>query len=102
MTQRFAALGFAVLRAAPLAGPVECAQAQAQAPGAAEPDKTPREAKPDRGRSIDFLFEALKAAPDAETAKLVEDRIWALWFASRSDTADLCMSRVKQAAQEKA
>ena len=101
MTARFAALCFAVLLAAPLAGPVERAQAQAQAPGAAEPDKAPREGKADRGRSIDFLFEALKAAPDAETAKLVEDRIWALWFASGSDTADLLMSRVKQAAEEK-
>ena len=101
MTARFAALCFAVLLAALLAGPVERAQAQAPAPGAAEPDKAPREGKADRGRSIDFLFEALKAAPDAETAKLVEDRIWALWFASGSDTADLLMSRVKQAAEEK-
>jgi len=85
--------------AAALAGPIDCAQAQV--PGAAEPDRTPREAKPDRGRSIDFLFEALKAAPDAETAKLIENRIWALWLASGSDTADLLMSRVKQAAEEK-
>jgi tetratricopeptide (TPR) repeat protein len=102
MTARFAALCFALVLAALLAGPVERAQAQAQIqpPGAAEPDK-PREAKPDRGKSIDFLFEALKAAPDAETAKLVENRIWALWLASGSDTADLLMSRVKQAADEK-
>jgi tetratricopeptide (TPR) repeat protein len=102
MTARFAVFFFALVLAAPLAGPVERAQAQAQVPppGAAEPDK-PREAKPDRGKSIDFLFEALKAAPDAETAKLVENRIWALWLASGSDTADLLMSRVKQAADEK-
>jgi len=101
MTARFAAFCFAVLLAAALAGPVGRAQAQAQAPGAAEPDKAPRENKADRGRSIDFLFEALKAAPDAEAAKLVEDRIWALWFASGSDTADLLMSRVKEAAEQK-
>jgi tetratricopeptide (TPR) repeat protein len=105
MTARFAALCSAVLLAAALAGPVDRARAQAQAPapapGAAEPDKAPRETKADRGRSIDFLFEALKAAPDAETAKLVESRIWALWLASGSDTADLLMSRVKQAAEEK-
>jgi len=101
MTARFAALCFAVLLAAALVGPHDRAQAPAQGPGAAEPDKAPREAKPDRGRSIDFLFEALKAAPDAETAKLIESRIWALWLASGSDTADLLMSRVKQAAEEK-
>jgi tetratricopeptide (TPR) repeat protein len=103
MTARFAALCLAVVLAAPLAGPDARAQAQAPAPGAAavEPDKAPPEKKADRGRSIDFLFEALKAAPDAETAKLVESRIWALWLASGSDTADLLMSRVKEAAEQK-
>jgi tetratricopeptide (TPR) repeat protein len=107
MTARFAALCFAALVAAPLAAPVERARAQAPAQppaagpaGPPEPDK-PREAKPDRGRSIDFLFEALKAAPDAETAKLVESRIWALWLVSGSDTADLLMSRVKEAVEGK-
>jgi tetratricopeptide (TPR) repeat protein len=106
MTARFAAICFALALAASLAGPVGYAQPQAPAPGTAEPDKAapdkgPREARPDRGKSIDFLFEALKAAPDAETAKLVENRIWALWLVSGSDTADLLMSRVKQAADEK-
>jgi tetratricopeptide (TPR) repeat protein len=103
MTARFAALCLAVTLAAPWVGPGARAQAPPQAPppGAAEPDKAPREAKPDRARSIDFLFEALKAAPDEETAKLVENRIWALWLASGSDTADLLMSRVKEAAEQK-
>jgi hypothetical protein len=55
----------------------------------------------DRTKNLDFLFEALKAAPDADAAKLVEGRIWALWFASGSDTADLMMSRVKTATDEK-
>ena len=59
--------------------------------------RRPRRRSIARGRSIDFLFEALKAAPDAETAKLIENRIWALWFTSGSDTADLLMTRVKQA-----
>ena len=31
--------------------------------------------------NLDFLFGALKAAPDDETAKAVEQRIWALWIA---------------------
>ena len=52
-------------------------------------------------RDLDFLFEALKAAPDADTAKQVEDRIWALWVASGSDTANLLMSRVKTATDAK-
>ena len=51
----------------------------------------------DRTKNLDFLFEALKAAPDADSAKLVEGRIWALWLASGSDTTDLLMSRVKTA-----
>jgi tetratricopeptide (TPR) repeat protein len=71
----------------------------AQTPGAAEPPaaKHPRPTNVDRSRNIDFLFGALKAAPDAEAAKLVENRILALWLPSGSDTADLLMSRVKTA-----
>src|SRR5947209_1636997 len=61
------------------------------------PDKLPRAARGDRTKNIDFLFEALKVAPDADSAKLVESRIWALWLASGSDTTDLLMSRVKTA-----
>ena len=34
---------------------------------------------------------------DAESAKQVENRIWALWIASGSDTANLLMGRVKTA-----
>jgi tetratricopeptide (TPR) repeat protein len=65
------------------------------------PDKTPRPPRGDRTKNLDFLFEALKAAPDADSAKLVEGRIWALWLASGSDTADLLMSRVKKATDAK-
>ena len=65
------------------------------------PEKLPRASRGDRTKNLDFLFEALKAAPDADSAKLVENRIWALWFASGSDTADLLMSRVKTATDEK-
>jgi tetratricopeptide (TPR) repeat protein len=65
------------------------------------PDKLPRAARGDRTKNLDFLFEALKAAPDADSAKLVENRIWALWFASGSDTTDLLMTRVKNATDEK-
>ena len=65
------------------------------------PDKLPRVARGDRIKNLDFLFEALKVAPDADSAKLVEGRIWALWLATGSDTTDLMMSRVKTAMDNK-
>jgi tetratricopeptide (TPR) repeat protein len=65
------------------------------------PDKLPKPPAGDRARNIDFLFDALKAAPDAELAKQVENRIWAIWLASGSDTADLLMNRVKAAIEAK-
>jgi len=55
----------------------------------------------DRTRSLDFLFGALKVAPDDTTAKAIEERIWAAWTASRSDTANLLMTRVKTAVEAK-
>jgi tetratricopeptide (TPR) repeat protein len=61
------------------------------------PKDLPRPQHGDRTRNLDFLFGALKAAPDPNSAKQVESRIWALWMASGSDTANLLMSRVKTA-----
>src|ERR1700712_1306751 len=51
----------------------------------------------DRGRGLDFLFGALKAAPDEASAKHVEARIWAMWMQTPSDTAALLMVRAKAA-----
>ena len=51
----------------------------------------------DRTKGIDFLFGALKAAPDEASARHVEARIWAMWMQTPSDTAALLMSRAKQA-----
>jgi tetratricopeptide (TPR) repeat protein len=51
----------------------------------------------DRSRGLDFLFGALKAAPDEDSAKHVEARIWALWMQTPSDTAALLMMRAKAA-----
>jgi tetratricopeptide (TPR) repeat protein len=65
------------------------------------PAKLPKPQRGDRVQNLDFLFGALKAAPDAETAKGVEERIWALWFVSGSDTADLLMTRIKAAVEGK-
>jgi len=61
------------------------------------PKDLPRPQHGDRTRNLDFLFGALKAAPDTASAKQVESRIWALWVASGSDTANLLMTRVKTA-----
>ena len=51
----------------------------------------------DRTRGLDFLFGALKAAPDEASAKHVEARIWALWLQTPSDTTALLMMRAKAA-----
>ncbi len=51
----------------------------------------------DKTRGLDFLFGALKAAPDEASAKHVEARIWALWMHTPSDTAALLMTRAKAA-----
>ena len=77
----------------PAARPAPCAGDRADAAA----KELPKAQKGDRTRNLDFLFGALKAAPDAESAKLVEGRIWALWLASGSDTANLLMARVKTA-----
>jgi tetratricopeptide (TPR) repeat protein len=99
MRPRFIPLAFA---AACLAASAVCAPVRAEPGGWNEtPDKLPRVPRGDRIKNLDFLFEALKAAPDADSAKLVEGRIWALWLASGSDTTDLLMSRVKTAQDAK-
>ena len=60
------------------------------------PSKLPKVGA-DRTRGLDFLFGALKAAPDEASAKHVEARIWALWMQTPSDTAALLMLRAKAA-----
>jgi tetratricopeptide (TPR) repeat protein len=65
------------------------------------PAKLPHVNRGDPTRSLDFLFGALKAAPDDVTAKAVEERIWAVWSISRSDTTNLLMTRVRTAVENK-
>ncbi|QOZ23429.1 tetratricopeptide repeat protein [Bradyrhizobium sp. CCBAU 51753] len=60
------------------------------------PTKLPK-VPADRSRGLDFLFGALKAAPDEDSARHVEARIWALWLQTPSDTAALLMTRAKAA-----
>jgi tetratricopeptide (TPR) repeat protein len=64
------------------------------------PEKLPRVGA-DRTRGLDFLFGALKAAPDPTSAKHVEGRIWALWTQTSSDSTMLLMTRAKTAIEKK-
>ena len=93
----------ASLTAAPLAAqqpPVTTPKQDQQKKLPDAPDKLPR-VPADRTRGLDFLFGALKAAPDETSAKHVEGRIWALWTATRSDTTSLLMTRVRTAMEKK-
>jgi tetratricopeptide (TPR) repeat protein len=101
MSVRFLIAGIAALA---LMGPAVAQQLAPPGPRSGQaiepmqpPKDLPRAQRGDQVRGIDFLFEALKVAPDAESAKHIENRIWALWIASGSDTARLLMSRVKTA-----
>ncbi len=101
MRKRFLAAAFAALAATPFIMP---AAAQSLQPKGrlVEPLKKLPHVKRDRQiNSLDFLFGALKAAPDDETAKAIEQRIWALWMHSRSETTNLLMTRVQKAVEEK-
>jgi len=98
MRSRFLTVTFAALIAA---GFVVPAVAAPDGQWVEPPKKLPHVRLDDRTHNLDFLFGALKAAPDEETAKAVEQRIWALWMISRSDTASLLMTRVQKAIEEK-
>ena len=109
MSPRFPALALVSAAALWLLAPMAAAQTVAP-PGpptgrAIEPMQPPKDLpraqRGDRTRNLDFLFGALKAAPDADSAKQVENRIWALWLASGSDTANLLMTRAKTAIDAK-
>ena len=65
------------------------------------PGDASRSGHGERTYSLDTLFEALKIAPDAASAKAIESRIWAMWTVSGSDTCNLLMARVKVAAEGK-
>ena len=107
MRARFLTLVFAALAALALALPAAAAQPEAtpkigpKGKWVQPPKKLPRMSMRDSVNNLDFLFGALKAAPDEETAKAIEQRIWTLWLHSKSDTTNLLMSRVQKATEEK-
>ena len=99
MRKRFPATVLAAFAATMLSG-----LAAAQTPQAKGQWLHPPKALPHVDRSnpnnLEFLFGALKAAPNEETAKAVEQRIWAIWLHSRSDTTNLLMARAQKAIEE--
>ncbi|HUL89506.1 MAG TPA: tetratricopeptide repeat protein [Pseudolabrys sp.] len=97
MRTRFLAAFLTAALVATVAAPVAAQSGKRSAPSA----KLPMVSRGDRTRNLDFLFGALKLAPDDVTAKAIEERIWALWTASPSDTANLLMTRVKTAIEAK-
>lgn len=110
MTTRFSTL-IAPLAAAVLVAGLASASAQAQGPQVTPPD-TQQKSMPEapkelprvggnRTRSLEFLFGALKVAPDDAAARYVEARIWSIWTRTNSDTAQLLMTRAKTAADAK-
>jgi tetratricopeptide (TPR) repeat protein len=61
------------------------------------PSNIPHLQRGEHPRDLNFLFEALKLAPDETSAKAIEGRIWAAWLTSGSDTCNLLMTRVRTA-----
>ncbi|MBR1221949.1 tetratricopeptide repeat protein [Bradyrhizobium sp. U87765 SZCCT0131] len=73
-------------------------------PATAKPPGPPKELPRvggDKTKNLDFLFGALKVAPDDASAKHVEARIWAIWSSTPSDTAALLMARAGAAMETK-
>ncbi len=89
----------------------------AAAPAAAQQSVPPRPLAPDetqacspclpppkqrsRSERLAALYDALKSAPNARTAQLVEGRIEAMHLQSGSDTADLLMTRARSMIEQK-
>jgi tetratricopeptide (TPR) repeat protein len=96
MRSRFIAALFTAALATAYAAPATAAKGEWVHP----PKKLPHVQRGDSARSLDFLFGALKAAPDEVTAKAVEQRIWALWTATPSDTTTLLMARAQTAVEK--
>src|SRR5499426_3157390 len=102
MSQRFLAWMAAAMLAAAcvLPAPAETVDPEPLKP--IEPPSTlPHAQRGDKTQNLDRLFAALKVAPDDESAKYIENRIWAIWLASSSDTANLLMGRATSAADGK-
>jgi tetratricopeptide (TPR) repeat protein len=96
MRSRFLARLFAAVVVTAFAVPAAAAPSDWVGP----PKKLPPVQHGNSTYNLDFLFGALRVAPDDVTAKAIEERIWALWTASHSDTTTLLMSRVQAAIEQ--
>jgi tetratricopeptide (TPR) repeat protein len=65
------------------------------------PSNASRPPRNDRTQNLDFLFGALKVAPDDDSAKAIADRIWGVWIGAGGDTTNLLISRVRSAIESK-
>jgi tetratricopeptide (TPR) repeat protein len=92
-------VGFALFAAVPAIA--ETAPEAAPAPDWVQPPRDLPKQHGDHSYSLDTLFDALKIAPDDDSARLIEEHIWAAWVVSGSDTCNLLMGRVKAAADDK-
>jgi tetratricopeptide (TPR) repeat protein len=102
MELRFpAAFAIAALGACLCASAVTPAAAQDPGQWLSPPSDMPRLEHGETTYSLDTLFSGLKIAPDEASARAIEDRIWAVWLASGSDTCTLLMTRVKDATDDK-
>jgi tetratricopeptide (TPR) repeat protein len=63
--------------------------------------RAPAPPRVDRAQRLNSLFEALKVAPNAQAAQMVESRIEAMMLQSGSDTADLLMVRARSVIEAK-
>lgn len=99
MRSRISGLVLAVAAAAVLSAPVSAfAQARRWMDPPSTSSRLPRN---DRTQNLDFLFGALKVAPDEDSAKAISDRIWGVWLGSGGDTTNLLISRVRSAIEKK-
>ncbi len=99
MRSRISGLVLAVAAAAVLSAPVSAfAQARRWMDPPSNASRLPRN---DRTQNLDFLFGALKVAPDEDSAKAISDRIWGVWLRSGGDTTNLLISRVRSAIEKK-
>jgi tetratricopeptide (TPR) repeat protein len=107
MRTRFLTFAVAALTATALAAPAFAAAPEVapkigpKGEWVEPPKELPHLSLRDSVNNLDFLFGALKAAPDEETAKAIEQRIWVLWMHSPSDTTNLLMTRVQKAIEQK-
>lgn len=91
-----------VVLAAIFAATLPAMPAFAQADNWAKPPSDPSTVKRnDRIHNLDFLFGALKVAPDEDSAKAISERIWVVFLGAGGDTTNLLISRVRAAIEKK-